>query len=139
MEQEFRYRQSARRPSIWIAAALHLPLFGLAWQVNAPLWLLGIWAISAAMVTWRLLAHRTRGLRLTRKALVLNAWINPKVVPLSRIALVEDLRPAPPHKVQARLKLHDGGLMDIDPRDAPNWDVLQREFESRGINVLAAA
>jgi len=136
MDAEFQYRNRGRKPVIWVAAALHIPLFWLGWQFQVPTWCLGIWALSAAMVTWSLVANRSRGLRITREHLVLNAWINPQDVPLHDILRVtlKDLS----NRVEARLQLRNGKEVSLDERDHPKLKIFQRELESRGVQVVFA-
>ena len=130
MATPYSYRTKGRSPVTWAAAILHIPLFWLSWEFEAPYFLLGIWAISGSLLAWLLFAARPRGLHLDDKALVLNAWINPIPVLLERIRRVEFSG-----EDTARLVLADGRAIKVDSRDQPEPKFFAQLLEARGIPV----
>lgn len=133
MKQTYAYRQTGSRRVIWFSAiaAATLLVYGIREDIphTVPVTLVFIFLI----IGWLKMTHNVRGIRVGENNLTLNAWRDPKPIPLAEIAYLRAEHWTNDSAIT--IVYVDGTEERTNPRDMPPVDVLTEVMAERGVRV----
>ena len=133
MYEVYEYRQSGRRPVVWLTAVIVVFLLVFGLTAGASQVVTAVWGMAAALTLWMLLSARQTGIRVDDSHLILSAWTRPRAIALDDIAYLRATHWTAESAVT--IVYRDGREEGTHALDMPPINVLAEVMAERGIPI----
>ena len=135
MKEIYAYRETGRRPMVWLAAGVFVFLMWLAVTKSAPVFIYVPWALGGGMVAYLLVRNPVSGVRLFEDRLVLSPEFRPHTVQVCDIDRIELISWT--DSTDMNIILRSGDTIRLFTGDIPPREPFARALAQVGIPLEA--